>query len=475
MPASEEGVMLHPDLQRLGASLGAHHAFFAPGAPIVLARAPGRIDLMGGIADYSGALVLQYPLALAAVAAAQPVAEPLVTVRSLQQPEPVVVPLAQLFPDDAPIDYAAAQRLLTGVAHERWAAYCLGTLVALGRRHGVRPRRGVRVLLDSQVPVGKGVSSSAAIEVATMLALAASYQCELTGAELAHACQDVENLVVGAPCGIMDQMTAACGQADMLLALRCQPAILEPPVALPADLAVWGIDSGVRHDVGGADYTAARVAAFMGYRILAEAAGLTSTPAGAGRVTVDDPLWGGYLANVTPGRWHQQYAALVPAQLDGAAFLARYGGITDHVTQVDPARTYGVAAATAHPILEHHRVSLFRALLQGGAADEAHRRLLGELMYQSHAGYSACGLGTSDTDLLVGLVRELPAAAGVYGARITGGGSGGTVALLARRGADAVIEELRQRYEARSGRRATLLSGSSPGAIQVGTRLLSFH
>ncbi len=467
--------MLHPDLQRLGASLGAHHAFFTPGAPIALARAPGRIDLMGGIADYSGALVLQYPLALAALAAAQPVAEPLVTVRSLQQPEPVVVPLAQLFPDGAPIDYAAAHRLLTRVAHERWAAYCLGTLVALGRRHGVRPGRGVRVLLDSQVPPGKGVSSSAAIEVATMLALAASYQCDLDGIELAHACQEVENLVVGAPCGIMDQMTAACGQADTLLALRCQPAILEPPVALPGDLAVWGIDSGVRHDVGGADYTAVRVAAFMGYRIIAEAAGLASSPAGAGRVAIDDPLWGGYLANVTPGRWQQQYAALVPAQLGGAAFLARYGGITDHVTQVDPARTYAVAAATAHPILEHHRVGLFRALLQGGAADEEHRRLLGELMYQSHASYSACGLGADGTDLLVGLVRALPAAAGVYGARITGGGSGGTVAVLARRGADAVIEDLCRRYEARSGQRATLLSGSSPGAIQVGTRLLSFH
>jgi L-arabinokinase len=96
-------------------------------------------------------------------------------------------------------------------------------------------------------------------------------------------------------------------------------------------------------------------------------------------------------------------------------------------------------------------------------------------MYQSHAGYSACGLGASATDLLIELVRELPAAAGVYGARITGGGSGGTVAILARRGADAAIEELRQRYEARSGQRATLLSGSSPGAIQVGTRWLSLH
>src|SRR5690606_24381264 len=132
----------------------------------------------------------------------------------------------------------------------------------------------------------------------------------------------------------------------------CQPAELEPPVTLPAGLEVWGIDSGLRHAVGGSDYGAVRTGAFMGYRILADLAGLTARPAGPGRVEVDDPRWGGYLANLTPAEWERKYRERVPEQLGGADFLARYAGSTDAVTRVDPARTYAVRVCAAHPIYE---------------------------------------------------------------------------------------------------------------------------
>ena len=72
----------------------------------------------------------------------------------------------------------------------------------------------------------------------------------------------------------MDQMTVICGQAGHLMALLCQPAELRAPLRLPDGLAVFGIDSGIRHAVTGSDYTAVRVGAFMGYRILADLAGL---------------------------------------------------------------------------------------------------------------------------------------------------------------------------------------------------------
>ena len=65
----------------------------------------------------------------------------------------------------------------------------------------------------------------------------------------------------------MDQMTATCGERDRLLVLRCQPADLRPSLAWPEDLGLWGIDSGERHAVSGADYTSVRAGAFMGYRI----------------------------------------------------------------------------------------------------------------------------------------------------------------------------------------------------------------
>ena len=146
-------------------------------------------------------------------------------------------------------------------------------------------------------------------------------------------CQQVENLIVGAPCGVMDQMATICGEAGSLMALLCQPAEFQGSVRLPDGLGVWGIDSGIRHAVTGADYGAVRIGAFMGYRILAALAGLRVTPGDReGHVRVDDPRWRGYLANVG-GEAFRRFERDIPEALDGDAFLARYQGTTDLVTQ----------------------------------------------------------------------------------------------------------------------------------------------
>jgi L-arabinokinase len=89
-------------------------------------------------------------------------------------------------------------------------------------------------------------------------------------------------------------------------------------------------------------------------------------------------------------------------------------------------------------------------------------------MYESHASYSACGLGTSGTDRLVALAREAGPARGIYGAKITGGGSGGTVAFLADSGADDEIRAIARRYAGETGRNAHVFAGTSPGAARVG-------
>ena len=469
----EAGDSAAPDLRRFVEVVNARAEFFEPGAPIVAARAPGRLDLMGGIADYSGALVLELPLGAATFVAAQVADDASVTVLGANaleiEGEPLVrLPLAALAPADGPLSYADAQALLGRDPARQWAAYVLGALVVLQHEHGARLRRGLRLLVHSDVPAGKGVSSSAAIEVATMQALRAVFNLDLDGRALALLCQMAENLVVGAPCGVMDQMTSACGEQDRLLALLCQPAEIEPPVALPEELEIWGIDSGIRHAVSGADYGSVRVGAFMGYRIIADLAGLAVAPVAEGRVAIADERWHGYLANITPSEWEATFRDQIPETIEGAAFLQRYGGSTDSVTRVDPARTYAVRQPTAHPIYEDHRVRLFRALLQGGARDEEARRLLGELMYQSHASYSACGLGSEGTDRLVELVRAASPAAGLYGAKITGGGSGGTVAVLARRGSRDIVDSVAAAYAAETGRTTAILGGSSPGALQFG-------
>ena len=436
-------------------------------------RAPGRLDLMGGVADYSGSLVLELPLAVATYVAAQRCSAREIVVRSLTasalggDPE-VAIPLDALAPSAKPLGYDAARSTFAGDDARRWAAYVIGTFIVLARERGVALDQGIRLLIDSTVPAGKGVASSAALEVAAMQMVSALYDITLEGRELALLSQMVENRVVGAPCGIMDQMTAACGEADRLLALLCQPAELLGQVSLPPELAVWGIDSGIRHEVGGADYTDVRVGAFMGYRIIANLAGLPVHQETNGTVRVDDRRWNGYLANVTPDEWEETYRDAVPLAMTGAEFLECFGGITDRVTRVDPGRTYAVRQPTAHPIYEHRRVESFRGLFEAGPKTQAERLDLGELMYQSHASYGACGLGSSGTDRLVELVRAAGPSSGLYGAKITGGGSGGVVAVLGAAGARRALENIGRRYAEETGRTAMILGGSSAGAITSG-------
>ena len=466
-----------PELLEMVSLIEARSDFFDQSRPITIARAPGRLDLMGGIADYSGSLVLEWPLQVAAWIAIQSCAAPTVTLlstaaRELSADDTVTIPLHALAPPGGPVDYARARASLTADPRRAWGAYVAGAVVVLHHAYGPRCAHGLKCLVHSKVPVGKGLSSSAAIEVATMHALAAVAGIDVGGRDVALLAQRVENSVVGAPCGAMDQMTAACGRRDHLLALLCQPAELQAHVALPPELEVWGLDSGIRHAVTGADYASVRVAAFMGYRIVADEAGFACRDAEGGCVSVDDPEFGGYLANITPSVWEARFRDHAPEAIDGGSFLARYRGLTDRVTRVDPTMRYAVRACTAHPVHEHHRVRVFRALLEAGAKSEASRGLLGELMYQSHASYGACGLGSDGTDRLVELVRAAGDGAGLYGAKVMGGGSGGTVAVLARAGSRPALDRIVAQYRRETGRAAAVVGGSSDGALGYGVKRL---
>jgi len=222
------------------------------------------------------------------------------------------------------------------------------------------------------------------------------------------------------------------------------------------------------HQVTGADYASVRIGAFMGYRIIAELAGLKAEEAGKGEpVNVDDAKWRGYLSNVTPSEFEQRYAAHLPLRVSGAEFLARYGGITDSVTCIVPEAVYAVRVPAAHAVYEHHRVRLFAELLREPVTS-GRLELLGELMYQSHAGYVACGLSVAGTDRLVELVREAGPTRGLYGAKLTGGGSGGTVIVLGHGDARQAVEEIARKYFEETGREPYIFSGSSPGGFGFG-------
>jgi galactokinase len=469
-----------PALGRLNALPRAGHgdlqSFFSPDAPLFLGRAPGRLDVMGGIADYSGSLVLELPLACATFATVQRQPAPQCDIASRRDDgvwhtfSVAIEPLmsGRLREASALAEWFAAR------PDDHWAAYVAGIVQLFLRRTSPDARgtvTGFRILIDSSVPEGRGVSSSAALEVATAAALAAAQGSTISWPEIAAACQWVENHVVGAPCGIMDQMTSACGRRNQLLRLRCQPGTIEGHLDIPAGYRLYGIDSGVRHSVAGADYGTVRTAAFMGYRIIAEAAGMSAVYSD-GALRVQDPQWHGYLANLTSNEFSARFEQLLPERLSGAAFLQRYSASTDAATTVRPEQWYPVRAATAHPVHEQRRVERFANLMDDLRHDVKAATEMGRLMYASHASYGACGLGSAGTDRLVGLVAAAGAECGLFGAKITGGGSGGTVAVLGTPGADALVQEIVERYRAETGRRVNIFAESGPGAAEAGVLAL---
>ena len=453
--------------------------FFSEGE-VIVTRAPGRLDLMGGFADYSGAMVLEMPIAAAAHAAIQLSENREIQARSLPsnahgQHRVFKISLDSFTGGRTTIQYDAACDLFSRDPLNGWAAYVLGAFIVLMREKNAVFKQGARILIQSVVPEAKGVSSSAALEVATMQAVLTAYGIEIEPREVPFLCQKVENLVAGAPCGVMDQMTAVCGEAGKLLALLCQPGEIVGTIEVPEDLKIWGLDSGIRHSIAGSDYTTVRTAAFMGYRIIAELAGLDCYKTNSeSLVRVVDDRWNGYLANITPDEFATKFAPYLPERMSGGDFLHQYEGTTDPITKVVRDQVYPVLHATRHPIYEHSRVTRFVNLLQT-TKDEKGAQALGQLMYQAHQSYTDCGVGSEQTDALVDLVRLAGPARGLYGAKITGGGSGGTVALLGNNDADAAVEDIAASYQKQTGQVATIISGSSPGAAAFGYMKLQIN
>lgn len=449
---------------------------FDKNGDIIVTRAPGRLDVMGGIADYSGSLVLQMPIAEATLAAIQKSDDGKIKIVSLhvgsKKSSAFEIKLTELEAKGKPREYADVRDFFARNRHLHWASYAAGVFFVLTRELGIRFNKGARIFVSSRVPVGKGVSSSAALEVAVMQAVCAAYDIDLDPRSLAILCQKVENLIVGAACGVMDQITAHCGVENSLVSLLCQPAEIGDAVEIPEGLEVWGIDSGVRHAVAGSDYASVRVGAFMGYRVIASLAGLNSEQIGDGLVKIEDLCWHGYLANVSTAEYEREFRPQMPVEIGGGEFLEEYGGSTDTVTTIDANRTYAVKAPAEHAIYESSRVQAFAKLLKNASSD-ADPDSLGELMFQSHKSYAACGLTESKTDRIVELVRE-NRDKGVFGARITGGGSGGTVAVLARRGSREVIAKIAEQFEGETGQKPYIFHGSSPGCASFGLLQLKY-
>ena len=448
--------------------------FFTGEAPIFIARAPGRLDLMGGNVDYTGGLVFQATIREATWAAVEQHADDTLVFLNPQMSErgwrsSVVFQLSDLTSE------RAVRVLVNQTAEARWTAYVLGLFYWLRRRFPERVTTGANVLLYSEVPLNKGVSSSAAIEVAVMKAAAGAYDVPLAGIELAEACQYVENAIAESACGIMDQAASVLGDENCVLPLLCQPCQPRALVKLPEAIECLGIDSGVSHAVTGIEYEAARAAGFMGFRMICHRENLLLTLDESGRIPrFVDPRWNGYASNIAPSEFRSRYEAGLPETMAGEEFLARYENHADPFTTVRPGIRYRVRSCTRYAVEENQRIRLFVELARGAHGDDAREafELMGDLMYQSHWSYTECGLGNSSTDLLVDLVRAEGAANGLYGAKVTGGGAGGTVAVLCRRDAGAAFERVVDRYAESTKSTPYVFRGSSRGADAFGLRVI---
>jgi galactokinase len=350
--------------------------------PSVTAEAPGRVNLIGEHTDYNGGFVL-------------PTAIPQRTgVELAARPDQVI----QVVSADVPGGTRVAEYNLGAETPGRdWVDYVQGiTHVVRAAGHRLT---GFELRITSTVPIGSGLSSSAALEISLLRALRQAFGLAIDDVELARMGQRAENQFVGAQCGIMDQMAANLADERTALFLDCRSlAYQRVPLPPGADLIV--INSGVAHDHAAGDYNTRRAECEKASRLL-----------GAGQLR----------------------------DLN-MADMARISALPEPLCR-----------RARHVVTENDRVLRAVQALKTGDLPQ-----LGRLFFESHQSMrDDYQVSVKEIDHLVDLARNEPK---VYGARLTGGGFGGSVVMLAHAGTGAAVaRRIAQAYAAQSGRTPTVL------------------
>jgi galactokinase len=484
-PAFHQLVGQYPDLAKFeqGIRKLVETGYFQKETEILINRTPGRLDLMGGNDDYTGGLVFETTIREATLAAVQARLDRSVrfhnpAVKEIGWQDQIEFSLTDLQEDGRLKPLEAVREWINRDPKSSWSAYILGDLYFLLQKFPEKVTHGFSLYLESDVPLGKGVSSSAALEAAPMKAMAEMYGIQVKGVELAEWTQWVEIALTQSACGIMDQLSVVMGDEGYFVPMLCQPCQPKPLVRLPETLRLWGIDSGVRHSVAGIEYESARAATFMGYRFLCDWEKLEPVLDESGALPRwAEPKWNGYLANLSPSQFRALYEARLPESLSGAEFSKTHTIHLDPFTPVRPEVVYPVRAATRYAVEENWRVQSFFSLISRPAElrDACTGALLGELMYLAHLGYGECGLGSEATDQIVSLVRD-EKSHDLLGAKITGGGAGGTVAILGWNTpvAEQAFQRVLAKYAAWSRSDPYVFSGSSAGCDKFGVVRVSY-
>jgi galactokinase len=343
------------------------------------ASAPGRVNLIGEHTDYNGGFVLPTPIPQHTRVELTPRRDQAVHVRSDQAPE------------------AGTYTLEHEQRRGDWLDYVQGVTWAL--RDAGWTFAGFDASIASDVPLGAGLSSSAALEVALLRAIRAAFGLNLDDTRLAHLGQRAENEFVGARCGIMDQMAASLSEAGSALFLDTRSLEFRR-VPLPSDADLVVIHSGVSHAISGGDYNTRRAECEAAARLL------------------------------SISQLRDLSLADVPRL---AALPEPLGRRARHVVTEDARVLDAIVALESNDLAQ-----------------------LGRLFGESHVSMrDDFEVSVPEVDLLVDIAT---ADAAVFGARMTGGGFGGSVVMLARAGEGRQAgERIRRAYAAQSGAVPTLL------------------
>ena len=365
------------------------------GEPARVYRAPGRVNLIGEHTDYNDGFVMPVAIDLCVWVAIAPRVDRKLLVRSIN------------FPDTAEVDLEAkAPR-----ARNHWSDHVQGVAVILARA-GCR-LQGANLLIRGDVPIGAGLSSSAAIEVATALALLDNSELVTDRVELAELCRSAENEFVGARVGIMDQFVSCCAQAGRALFLDCR-SLEYWLVPLPPHVSLVTCNTMVKHRHASGEYNTRRAQCEEGVRLLSRS--LPNIRA---------------LRDVT------------------AEELERHGH--------DLPET--IRKRCRHVILENARVSAASTALQDGDLVT-----FGRLMKESHRSLRGdYEVSCPELDVMVELAEKQE---GVYGARMTGGGFGGCTVNLVKSDAAAQFEKsVSVAYEKATGLSPQILVTSAAAGV----------
>lgn len=444
-------------------------SFFTAGE-IWATRVPARLDVMGGIADYSGANVCEAVLGRGILMGLQARTDRTLRIRTMQAgikalPIETRLPLECFKSGSELASYVDIRNFCQANPLANWAAYIVGSIFTLLKEEPVKLPYGFNLLLLSAIPMNVGIGSSAAVEIGTLSCLNAYLGLNLSPSRIARLGQMAENHVVGAPCGIMDQTAITSGRQGCLTHILCRPGEVKGEVEIPPGTGFVGINSMVRHSVAGNPYKDTRIGAFMGKKIINDHRAKT----GAAALT--------YLTELPVKQFRAEYENLLPTEILGSEFLKQHQSHEDAVTKISPDATYSVAGPTRHPIEENERVLKFMdALRSAKGSDETALVTAGECMFGAHDSYkNNCQLSTEEVDFLVDAVRERGVKTGLYGAKITGGGTGGAVAVFGKLEALAkYIPEIATEYSRRIGAMPDIFEGTSPGAMEFGARRYAF-